>query len=32
MSKRENGAQELFLPVENLVRENTKLYEVLQSE
>lgn len=32
MANRESGAQELFLPVENLVRENPRLLEALQSE
>ncbi|KAK7991295.1 hypothetical protein PG996_013652 [Apiospora saccharicola] len=32
MANRESGAQELFLPVENLVRETPRLLEALQSE
>ncbi|KAK8070276.1 NUDIX hydrolase domain-like protein [Apiospora phragmitis] len=33
MANREGGAEELFLPVENLVRENPRLHDdVLQSE
>ncbi|KAK7943865.1 uncharacterized protein PG986_012978 [Apiospora aurea] len=32
MANRESGAQELFLPVENLVRENPLLADALQSE
>ncbi|KAK7931017.1 hypothetical protein PG985_001729 [Apiospora marii] len=32
MAERQNGVQELFLPVENLVRENPRLLEAIQSE
>ncbi|KAK8015403.1 NUDIX hydrolase domain-like protein [Apiospora arundinis] len=32
MASRESGAQELFLPVENLVRENPSLSKVLHAE